>query len=251
MNSSLQSALQLLEASSHAIAFTGAGISVASGIPDFRSPGGVWERHDPMEVATTRALKSNPEGVWRFLLEAFSLTTKAQPNRAHTALARMEHAGVLHGIITQNIDALHMRAGSRNVVEYHGTMARCVCMGCGQTFNEPEKIVFSKGFTIPWICDQCGGLVRPEIVFFGESIPLDALEKSGQLAREADLVMVIGTSGNVAPANTIPYEIKSRGGKVIVINPQETSYAGMADVTIRQPAETALPELAKAFSHHH
>ncbi len=201
-----------------------------------------------MKVATSKALVSNPEGVWRFLMEAFFLTMHAHPNKAHKALARLEQAGALHGIITQNIDALHSRAGSQNVVEYHGSMARCVCMKCGEIYSSPEKTVFSQEFRIPWECERCSGLVRPEIVFFGESIPLDALEKSGQLAREADLILVIGTSGDVAPANTIPYEIKSRGGKVIVINPCETSFTGMADVTIRQPAEAALPVLAKAFS---
>ncbi len=236
-------AAELWRRSSFAIALTGAGASVASGIPDFRSPKGLWSRYDPMKVATAQALRERPKEVWEFLLEAMRLLGKARPNPGHFALARLEQAGLLEAVVTQNIDGLHQRAGSRNVIEYHGGVRGCHCMGCG-LFYDPGPALLMTPDSLPWLCGECGGLIRPDIVFFGERIPLDALEKSGQLALSADLMAVVGTSGEVAPAGALPYEVKASGGSLIEINPCG-AFTDAADVHIPATAEEALPLLAE------
>ncbi len=227
-----------------AVALTGAGISVAAGIPDFRSPGGLWSRFDPMRVATAEALLARPDEVWAFLLEARDVVARATPTPAHTALARLEEAGRLEAVITQNIDNLHQAAGSKNVIEYHGGMGRYHCLAC-LADHDPREAARLTSRDIPWRCRDCGGVVRPDIVFFGESIPLDALRKSGQLALAADFLLVVGTSGEVAPANSLPYQVRGRGGVVVEINSGESAFQAMADVRITAPAEVALPLLEK------
>ncbi len=243
VHDALGKAAGLLAGARHPMALTGAGISVPSGIPDFRSPGGLWDRYDPVAVASAQALSRTPRQAWEFLLDALSVIGPARPNPAHVALARLEREGRLAGVVTQNIDGLHQAAGSRNVVEFHGGMGRYFCSGCGRE-HDPKRALTLTRADIPWRCDDCGGVVRPDIVFFGEAIPLDALDKSGQLALAADLIIVVGTSGEVAPANLLPREIKARGGAVVEINLVESAYAGLSDVTIAAPAEIALPALA-------
>nr|WP_281362047.1 NAD-dependent deacylase [Desulfolutivibrio sulfodismutans] len=237
-------AAALWRSSMTAVAVTGAGISVAAGIPDFRSPGGLWTRYDPMRVATAEAIGRHPEEVWAFLLEARDVVDKARPTPAHHALARLEAAGRLAAVITQNIDNLHQAAGSHNVIEYHGGMGRYHCHRC-RAAHDPDKARTLGRGDIPWLCRECGGVVRPDIVFFGEPIPLDALRKSGQLALAADFLLVVGTSGEVAPANTLPFEVQARGGIVVEVNPGESAYQAMADIRIEAPAEVALPLLEK------
>ncbi len=247
MDDLLRKAASLWRESKTAVALTGAGISVAAGIPDFRSPGGLWSRFDPMRVATADALVSRPDEVWAFLLEARDVVARAAPTPAHMALARLEAVGRLDAVITQNIDNLHQMAGSKNVIEYHGGMGRYHCMSC-RAGHDPREAARLTSRDIPWRCGNCGGVVRPDIVFFGESIPLDALRKSGQLALAADFLLVVGTSGEVAPANTLPYQVQGRGGVVVEINPGESAYAAMADVRIPVAAEVALPLLEKLVS---
>ncbi|MFW5733960.1 MAG: SIR2 family NAD-dependent protein deacylase [Oceanidesulfovibrio sp.] len=225
------------------IAMTGAGVSVPSGIPDFRSPGGLWEKHNPAEVATLQALRSRPARVWEFLFDALAVFTTAEPNPAHTALAELERAGRLAAVITQNIDGLHQAAGSRNVIEFHGNSTRLYCMRCKRD-HDPALAASLTPADLPWEC-SCGGVVRPDIVFFGEQIPKDAMARSLALAQEADLVVVVGTSGEVAPANTIPGMVKSRGGKMVEINRDPSSFGTMADVAIRAGCEAVLPAVAK------
>ena len=244
MHDALDAAARLLSRARRIIVLTGAGISVASGIPDFRSPGGLWERHDPDVVASAMALVRQPDLVWAFLREVMAVVDAAKPNPAHLALARLEAAGRLAGIITQNIDGLHQAAGSQNVIEFHGGLGRFCCMGCGQQHASREARTLGPD-VVSWRCAACGGVVRPDIVFFGEPISLDALDKSGQLALTADAVVVAGTSGEVAPANLLPREIKARGGVVVEINPTESAYNSLSDVTIAAAAEIALPALAE------
>ncbi|MHC1788002.1 SIR2 family NAD-dependent protein deacylase [Solidesulfovibrio sp.] len=243
LEEALDRAAGLLRRASSVAALTGAGVSVASGIPDFRSPGGLWERHDPMAVATAEALSRHPGRVWAFLREVLAMVDAARPNPAHFALARLEAAGKLSAVITQNIDGLHQAAGSRNVVEFHGGLSRFYCMGCGLEHDAAAARQLLPG-ALPWRCEACGGVVRPDIVFFGEAIALDALGKSGQLALAADVIVVVGTSGEVAPANLLPREVKARGGGVVEINLMESAFRGVADVHIAAPAEVVLPALA-------
>lgn len=222
---------------------TGAGISVASGIPDFRSPGGLWSKYDPMQVATAHALEHSPKEVWRFLLDAVSVMDRAVPNPAHDALARLEQAGLVDAVVTQNIDGLHQMAGSRNVVEFHGSMARWRCNACGLPHDRAAASAITPR-TAPWLC-SCGGVVRPDIVFFGEAIPLDALEKSGQLACGAELTLIVGTACEVAPASQLPLVTRQTGGKVAEINLEPGRLSPICDATVRAKAEEALPALAR------
>ena len=199
------------------VALTGAGISVESGIPDFRSPGGLWERFDPMEYAHIRAFRANPAKVWTLLKEMDAVITAARPNPAHLALAALEAQGLLLGVITQNVDNLHQAAGSRRVVEFHGNALRFVCDTCkGQ--HPRETLDFDH---TPLYC-LCGGLIRPDVVFFGEAIPAAAQQESEELARDCDLLLVIGTSGEVAPASYLPYTAKDHGATIVENNLEPT-----------------------------
>ncbi|MBI4796008.1 MAG: NAD-dependent deacylase, partial [Deltaproteobacteria bacterium] len=200
----------ILGRSRRAVALTGAGISVESGIPDFRSPGGLWERFDPMEYATIHAFRKNPAKVWELLKEMDATVTAARPNPAHFALAELEARGHLLGIITQNVDNLHQAAGSKKVVEYHGNALRFVCDTCrGQ--HPRETLDFSQ---TPLYC-LCGGLIRPDVVFFGEPIPPAAQDEANRLAQACDLLLIIGTSGEVSPANYLPHTAKDHGAIIV------------------------------------
>ncbi|MBI4642466.1 MAG: NAD-dependent deacylase [Deltaproteobacteria bacterium] len=207
----------ILGRSRRAVALTGAGISVESGIPDFRSPGGLWERFDPMEYATIHAFRKNPAKVWELLKEMDATVTAARPNPAHFALAELEARGHLLGIITQNVDNLHQAAGSKKVVEYHGNALRFVCDTCrGQ--HPRETLDFSQ---TPLYC-LCGGLIRPDVVFFGEPIPPAAQDEANRLAQACDLLLIIGTSGEVSPANYLPHTAKDHGAIIVENNLEPT-----------------------------
>ncbi len=223
------------------VALTGAGISVESGIPDFRSKGGLWERFDPREYAYIEAFRRHPAKVWKMLLEMDAVISAARPNPAHYALAELEERGLLLGVITQNVDNLHQAAGSKKVVEYHGNAQRFVCDNCKG--HHPRE---SLDFTHPPLYCLCGGLVRPDVVFFGEPIPPKAQEEADRLAQDCDLLLVIGTSGEVAPASFIPYTAK-RAGAVIVENNLETTSLtrNLSDYFLAGPAGKVLPLLLK------
>lgn len=243
----IDAAADIWRKSRFAVALTGAGVSVPSGIPDFRSPEGLWSRFDPMLVATDRALRTNPRGVWEFLLEAVQIFARAVPNPAHEALATLERADRLQAIITQNIDGLHQMAGSTRVVEFHGNCRSFYCMGCQAIYDAGRAAALTRE-DIPWYCDRCGGLIRPEVVFFGEAIPTRAMRESERLLDRADLALIVGTSGEVAPANTFPYRIKAAGGRVIEVNLGPTAFGRLPDVRIDAPAEKVLPELARSVA---
>jgi NAD-dependent deacetylase len=226
------------------LALTGAGVSVASGIPDFRSPEGLWARYDPAEVATLQALRAHPRRVWEFLVDAALVFGDARPNPAHTALAELEAAGLVEAVVTQNIDGLHQAAGSKNVVEFHGSARRYYCMGC-KADHDPDEVRTLTREELPWTCGRCGGVVRPDFVFFGEMIPEQAMRRSARLAETCDLAVILGTSGEVAPANTLPGRIKSRGGRVVEVNLGTSMFGGVSDVRIDAPVEEVLPTLAR------
>jgi len=236
------SAAKALKESSFAIAMTGAGISVPSGIPDFRSPGGLWSRFDPQSVCTVWALRNNPAGVWEFLFEALNMFSAARPNPAHTALARLEEMAILKSVITQNIDNLHQAAGSKDVIEFHGGCGIFFCNDCKKEFEQSTALDLTEN-DIPWFCEDCRGVIRPSVVFFGEQIPEPAMVRSQKLAEKADLVLIVGTSGEVAPANILPQWVKRRGGKIIEINLGSTAYDEYSDLKLDMPAEIALPRI--------
>ena len=198
-------------------ALTGAGISVESGIPSFRGAGGLWERYDPVEYAHIQAFRRNPAKVWILLKEMDDTISRARPNPAHYALAELEARGFLTGIITQNVDNLHQAAGSNRVVEYHGNAMRFVCDRCQEPYSR-ENLDFTQ---VPLYC-HCGGLIRPDVVFFGEPIPPAAQAEAMELARDCDLLLVIGTSGEVAPASYIPAIARERQAIIVENNLEPT-----------------------------
>jgi len=208
---------ELLRRCQATAALTGAGISVESGIPSFRGVHGLWTRYDPMEYAHIDAFLSNPDKVWRMLLDLDETIRQARPNPAHYALAELEKMGKLKGIITQNVDNLHQEAGSRQVIEFHGNARRFVCLRCRRAF-EPAALDFSQ---VPLYC-SCGGLIKPDIVFFGEEIPSAANRAAFDLAEACDLMLVIGTSAVVMPANYLPYSAKKHGAPIVEINLEPT-----------------------------
>jgi NAD-dependent deacetylase len=235
----------LLAPSRRIVALTGAGISVESGIPDFRSPGGLWSRFDPMEYAHIRAFRSNPAKVWTLLKEMDAVITRARPNPAHLALAELEARGLLLGIITQNVDNLHQAAGSKRVVEYHGNALHFVCDTCKG--HHPRETL---DFEHPPLYCLCGGLIRPAVVFFGEAIPEAAQQEAEALARECDLLLVIGTSGEVAPASYLPYTAKEWGAAIVENNLEPTSLTrNLTDYFLPGPAGQLWPQVLQALNH--
>jgi NAD-dependent deacetylase len=212
-----QQLADLIRQSRRAVALTGAGISVESGIPDFRSPGGLWERFNPMEYAHIQAFRRHPAKVWQLLKEMDETITRARPNPAHYALAELEARGHLMGVITQNVDNLHQAAGSKRVVEYHGNALRFVCLECNRPFHR-QNLDFDRA---PLYC-PCGGLIKPDVVFFGEPIPPAAQAQAQELAQSCDLLLIIGTSGEVAPASYLPYTARDWGAVIVENNLEPT-----------------------------
>ncbi|TAL18207.1 NAD-dependent deacylase [bacterium] len=234
----------LLLAGGRGVALTGAGISVESGIPDFRSKGGLWSRFDPNEYATIGAFRKNPAKVWKMLEEMDSLLEKAVPNRAHEALARLEKGGLVEGVITQNIDSLHQKAGSSLVVEFHGSTRHFICLWCEGRFSRKE--VAGRG--MPPLCD-CGKPLKPGIVFFGETIPGAALHASARLAENCRVMLVIGTSAEVAPANALPLRAKRSGAAIVEINVEPTRLTReLTDIYLEGRASEILAELERELA---
>ena len=222
MNNNIDIAISFLKESRHTVAFTGAGISVESGIPPFRGPGGLWSQYDPiildLDYYTRHSDKSWPV-VKKLFFDFFG---SARPNVAHLALAKMEQEGSLHEIITQNIDNLHQEAGSKSVYEFHGNSRQFICMDCGAIFQRNELVLTEK----PPHClhANCNGLLKPDFIFFGEGIPVDAYESSIQAAKKADVFILIGTTGEIMPASQIPYLAKQNGAKIIEINISDSNF---------------------------
>ncbi len=239
-NHALENAAQLLRDARCAIAFTGAGISVESGIPPFRGPGGVWTRYDPAKFEKSY-FKRNPEEVWPLLKEIFfDKLGRAKPNPAHIGLAKLEAVGKLAGVVTQNIDGLHQAAGSKAVYEYHGSTRRMQCMDCREFFD--AKLISLE--TLPPKCPKCGGLLKPDFVFFSEPIPFDVHIEATELAKKSDVCLIVGTGGEVMPAGRIPYVVKNAGGRIIEINLYETQYSyTTSDYYLEGKAGTMVPKL--------
>lgn len=243
MRQEIEKAAGILRESRYSVAFTGAGISVESGVAPFRGPGGLWEKQDP-KYFEKRYFVQHPNEVWPLLKELFydKLAT-ARPNAAHLALAELERAGRLHAVITQNIDSLHQLAGSREVHEFHGGLGMLDCLQCRR--KTPAEHVSLK--LLPPPCPICGGLLKPDIVFFGEPIPEDAYQFSMLAAQKCEAVLVIGTSGNVHPAARIPHLAKNAGARIIEVNVQPSAYTdSITDVFLQGPAAATLSALRDA-----
>jgi NAD-dependent deacetylase len=229
--------------SGYAVALTGAGISVESGIPDFRSAGGLWSKYDPLEFGYIESFRANPAKVWKMLVELDEVLASADPNAGHRALAELEKRGILRLIITQNVDSLHQRAGSTKVVEFHGNNRTLRCDSCGQRF--PRETVSLK--SLPPRC-PCGSALRPELVFFGEAIPGDAYHQAMTAASKCDFMLIVGTSASVAPASQIPRLAKQNGAFLLEINPQASELShNLTDFRIAEFAGIALPGILAAL----
>lgn len=248
MLSALQHVAEILHASTYTVALTGAGISTPSGIPDFRSEqSGIWTCTDPLQVASIWALHNHPEQFYRWFRPLVARSDAARPNGAHGVLAEMERAGRLRAVITQNIDSLHQRAGSQRVLELHGHARTASCMKC--TYCTPAEPLWSKmeHDDEPPRCPECGGLVKPDVILFGEPLPYDAISAAQQEALAADVFLVVGTSLEVMPAADLPLLAKRRGARLILVNLSPTPLDDRMDVVLRADVVKTLQQLWKAL----
>lgn len=237
-------AAKLILDSRYCVAFTGAGISVESGIPPFRGRNGLWNKYDPRSFEIDYFLQDSA-GSWEVIRDIFyDLFGQVLPNTAHYALAEMEQRGLLKSIITQNIDNLHKDAGNKEVYEFHGSLKQIICLNCGKKVNV-ARVDMNR---LPPTCQTCGGLMKPDVVFFGEAIPEYAASKSIDAAQKADCMILIGTTGTVAPANTLPSQAKAYGTAIIEINPEPSEYTNrITDIFIRENATKAMENLMDAI----
>ena len=225
---------ELLASAERAVVLTGAGISVPSGIPDFRSPGtGLWEKVDPMEVAHIDAWRRDPDRFWRFYGDRFASLIDTQPNRAHRVLAELERRGLIRGVITQNIDRLHRMAGSERVVEVHGSIEWSRCMECGGRVHLDRVVELLRGADEAPECGACIAPLKPDVVLFGELLPDEAMAEAQALAAEADLMLCIGSSLTVYPVAGLPGLTRAAGGRLALVTEGETPYDGEADLSLR------------------
>jgi NAD-dependent deacetylase len=224
---------QLLRNSKRAIVLTGAGVSVPSGIPDFRSPGtGLWENVDPMEVAHIDAWRRDPSRFWSFYGDRFATLVDKQPNEAHFALAELERRGLVKAVITQNIDRLHRRAGSERVVEVHGSIEHSVCLSCGGKLPLGEVIEQLRAGQAAPRCAQCDVPLKPDVVLFGELLPERAMSEAQALALDADLMVCVGSSLEVYPVAGLPAMTRGGGGRLALVTQGPTPYDADAEVKL-------------------
>lgn len=240
----IRRAVEMIRAARRVVGLTGAGISVASGVPDFRSKGGLWERFDPMDYAHIDSFRADPERVWKMLKELREMVQGAAPNPAHKAMAELERLGKMEAIITQNVDNLHQQAGSGRVIEFHGNGSTLKCIDCGGRIPRAEADMSS----LPPLC-ECGGPLKPGVIFFGEMIPQEALMGASTSVRTADLLLVVGTSATVAPASHIPAAARQNGARILEVNKEPTNLTkSVADLSLLGPAEQILPDIVKQLS---
>lgn len=239
----------LLKACNYGVVLTGAGISTPSGIPDFRSAGsGLWTRYDPFEVASLSAFRYHPEKFFIWMRTLAQEIVQAVPNPAHIALAELEAAGIIQVIITQNIDGLHQRAGSRHVLEVHGSLQTLTCIGCYRKFE-------SNGFLQPYLafgtiprCPDCNQILKPDVVLFEEQLPLQTWYQSQEACRRSDLILVAGSSLEVMPVAGLPMEALQHDARLIIINHMKTYLDVRADVIFRQDVAEILPRITAAVN---
>jgi NAD-dependent deacetylase len=237
---SAESLAELIRTRQPCVALTGAGISTESGIPDFRSPAGIWATVDPREFASLSAFRRDPEHVWTFYRLRVRMLTEAEPNAAHRSLAELERRGLLAAVVTQNIDLLHERGGSREVIEVHGSIRSSSCPRCGQRCTLAEVLEQLAGSEAAPRCPACATILKPDVVFFEEMLPVDAIDRAYALAREAGLLLVVGSSLEVWPVAELPSVTKAAGGEVAIVNVGPTSFDGAAVLKIEESAGDVL-----------
>jgi NAD-dependent deacetylase len=249
-SAAIEDAAVLIRKAERAVVLTGAGISTPSGIPDFRSEGtGLWSRDEPMDVASLSTFRTAPERFFRWFQPLASHIFYAQPNAAHLAVAEFERSGHVRTIITQNIDGLHQKAGSKNVVEMHGTLRTLSCTGCFKKFeSDPFLQPYIETGKIPQ-CLSCNGILKPDVILFGEQLPQSAWYEAQRAARQCDLMIVAGSSLEVLPVARLPMQALDRGAHLIIINNTPTYLNVRADVVILDDVAVTIPEIAKRVFH--
>jgi NAD-dependent deacetylase len=249
-SAAIEDAAVLIRKAERAVVLTGAGISTPSGIPDFRSEGsGLWSHDEPMEVASLNTFRTYPERFFNWFQPLAGQIFGAQPNAAHLALAEFEKAGHMRTVITQNIDGLHQKAGSKNVVEIHGTLRTVSCTNCFQQFEAgPFLQPYIETGKVPQ-CLNCNGILKPDVILFGEQLPQSAWYEAQRAVRQCDLMVVAGSSLEVLPVARLPMQALDRGAHLIVINNTPTYINVRADVIIMADVATTLPKIAKRVFH--
>jgi len=242
MPSDFERLVSALRRASRVSALTGAGVSAESGIATFRGAGGLWEGHRIEEVATPEAFAEDPERVWRFYEMRRRNAREARPNAGHEALAALEERFPGFLLATQNVDGLHRRAGSRNLVELHGSIVRRYCVRCRRIEEDLEPLE-----VLPPVCEACGNLMRPDIVWFGEPLPVEAWADAQEAARASEVYLVVGTSAEVYPAAGLALIAADAGAEVFEINPAATALSPMFSGAIREPSGEALPRILSAL----
>jgi NAD-dependent deacetylase len=236
----------LLREARYAVALTGAGSSTPSGIPDFRSPGsGMWERFDPLEVASIYTFRRTPERFYAWIRPMVATLLTAQPNPSHVALAELEAGGWLKAIITQNIDNLHQVAGARQVLELHGHMREATCISCYRVVPSEEILDACLSSDKLPRCAVCGGVMKPNVVLYGEQLPVQVVNAAMAHIRQADLMLVAGSSLEVVPASQLPLLVHKQAGRLIVVNLTPTYIDDLADVVIHADVAEILPQIAR------
>ena len=247
MPHSAQDLARLLAEARHAVVLTGAGISTESGVPDFRSAGGLWERYDPMEVASMDTFMSDPARFWRFHRPRFDMVAAVDPNPAHLAVAELQHRGIVKALITQNIDGLHVRAGSAEAIEVHGSLGSGRCLRCDFRTQVDELLRRADAAEdgVPR-CD-CGFQLKSDVVLFGEMLPGEQIDAAFEHAGLADVMLVIGSSLLVAPVSNLPGYVLANRGRIAILTEGETPYDARAEVRLHTKAAETMPEVVAAL----
>jgi NAD-dependent deacetylase len=233
---------ELIRANQPCVALTGAGASTESGIPDFRSASGIWKQYDPYDVASIDAFERDPERVWEFYGLRLDVLADAAPNRAHRALVQLEAGGFVQAVITQNVDRLHLAAGTRDLVEVHGSIGSAVCLACGRREEDVRPLL-----PLPR-CADCGAVLKPGVVMFGELLPREAIDRATALAQQAALLLVVGTSLEVWPVAGLPEETLAHGGALAIVNRDPTPYDARAALVVHGSAGEVLAACAASMS---
>ena len=246
-----ETAAAWLKNSHRAVALTGAGISTPSGIPDFRSQNqGLWNRFDPIEVASIRTFHQNPRRFFDWFIPLLQQSMNAQPNSAHLGLAKLEQVGILKTIITQNIDGLHHRAGSKKILEVHGSVRQMTCTHCHRTVDNEKNLEHLLNGHIPH-CSECNGILKPDVILFGEPLPAETWENAMTFSQTCDVMLVIGSSLEVMPVAGLPLDALDNHAKIILINRTPTYLDNQADFIFREDLAIVVPkivEITRAYS---
>jgi NAD-dependent deacetylase len=239
-------AAKIMVASKKLIVFTGAGMSTESSIPDFRGPGGLWTRYDPVKVASIDAFRSDPKAWWEWISSLGSDVLEAAPNKGHLAIAELEKLGKIDCVITQNIDGLHQRAGNSCVLELHGSVATAKCTQCRSSYPREYVMDLIKMGEMPPRCDVCSGILKLDVVLFGEPLPQIVFREATERSNDCDAMLVAGSSLVVYPAAVLPKLAKDHGAKIIMVNLEPTDFDKECDVVIRGKVGGILPKLVEA-----